>query len=301
MEECEALCTRICIMVAGRLKCIGTGQHLKARFGKSFTMEVVLELPSDDEKNDFQRKIVALIDSQSLTTDSSTIQQIEMGSAPPPSNATGYTSTPSLFSASSVAPEISVKIARSQSIAFSRNASLKSLFVGNDASRLHAVLQALDVETNFPWFHASLPLVRNGGLDADMSAREAGIFIMERERLLTFKNFIKKHFPKAELKEQFGNTLRYQIPTTDFNGVKRDLADMFELVEAKKGRLHIENYAIGQMSLEEIFNTFASEEDNPDNERFDRKLQAAIAAAPQDAFSGGVLSSKHLSIVHDEL
>ena len=72
-------------------------------------------------------------------------------------------------------------------MAVSRNASLKSLFVGKDASRLHALLQALDVETNFPWFHASLSLARNGGLDADMSAREAGIFIMERERLLNFK------------------------------------------------------------------------------------------------------------------
>ena len=27
---------------AGRLKCIGTGQHLKGRFGKSFTMEIAL-------------------------------------------------------------------------------------------------------------------------------------------------------------------------------------------------------------------------------------------------------------------
>ncbi len=33
MEECEALCTRIGIMTAGRLRCLGTVQHLKNRFG----------------------------------------------------------------------------------------------------------------------------------------------------------------------------------------------------------------------------------------------------------------------------
>ena len=33
MEECEALCTRVGIMVAGRLRCLGTVQQLKNRFG----------------------------------------------------------------------------------------------------------------------------------------------------------------------------------------------------------------------------------------------------------------------------
>ena len=76
-----------------------------------------------------------------------------------------------------------------------------------------------------------------------------------------------QNFPAAVLKEEFGNTLRYQIPNIDPNGVKRELADMFALIEGEKGRLRIQNYAIGQMSLEEIFNTFAAGEDNPDNER----------------------------------
>ena len=88
---------------------------------------------------------------------------------------------------SSAVTGLKVKIEHSQSMAFARNVSLEPLFVGHDASRLRAVLQALDVETNFPWFHASSQITRNGGLEADMSAREAGIFIMERERLLCFK------------------------------------------------------------------------------------------------------------------
>ncbi len=34
MEECEALASRLTIMTAGRLRCLGTVQHLKSRFGQ---------------------------------------------------------------------------------------------------------------------------------------------------------------------------------------------------------------------------------------------------------------------------
>ncbi|XP_070785696.1 phospholipid-transporting ATPase ABCA1-like [Enoplosus armatus] len=40
MEECEALCTRMAIMVNGRFKCFGSIQHLKSRFGDGYTVIV---------------------------------------------------------------------------------------------------------------------------------------------------------------------------------------------------------------------------------------------------------------------
>jgi len=40
MEECEALCGRIGIMVSGKLRCLGSVQHLKSRFGKGYHMEI---------------------------------------------------------------------------------------------------------------------------------------------------------------------------------------------------------------------------------------------------------------------
>lgn len=39
MEECEALCTRVGIMVSGRLQCLGTTQHIKGKFGASYQLE----------------------------------------------------------------------------------------------------------------------------------------------------------------------------------------------------------------------------------------------------------------------
>ncbi|ETO23063.1 hypothetical protein RFI_14122, partial [Reticulomyxa filosa] len=40
MEECEALCNRIGIMVNGQLGCIGTSSHLKQRFGSGYELDI---------------------------------------------------------------------------------------------------------------------------------------------------------------------------------------------------------------------------------------------------------------------
>jgi ABC-type multidrug transport system ATPase subunit len=40
MEECEALCNRIGIMVGGQFKCLGSLQHLKNRFSEGYTVDV---------------------------------------------------------------------------------------------------------------------------------------------------------------------------------------------------------------------------------------------------------------------
>uniref|UniRef100_A0A8C1ZLC5 P-type phospholipid transporter n=1 Tax=Cyprinus carpio TaxID=7962 RepID=A0A8C1ZLC5_CYPCA len=45
MEECEALCTRMAIMVNGRFQCLGSVQHLKNRFGDGYTIILRLSTP----------------------------------------------------------------------------------------------------------------------------------------------------------------------------------------------------------------------------------------------------------------
>uniref|UniRef100_A0A4X2L2C1 ATP binding cassette subfamily A member 13 n=1 Tax=Vombatus ursinus TaxID=29139 RepID=A0A4X2L2C1_VOMUR len=42
MEECEALCTRLAIMVDGSFKCLGSPQHIKNRFGDGYAVKVWL-------------------------------------------------------------------------------------------------------------------------------------------------------------------------------------------------------------------------------------------------------------------
>ncbi|KAM5158267.1 ATP-binding cassette sub-family A member 13-like [Mantella aurantiaca] len=47
MEECEALCTRLTIMINGDLKCIGPVQHIKNRFGHGYSVTLWLNADYD--------------------------------------------------------------------------------------------------------------------------------------------------------------------------------------------------------------------------------------------------------------
>lgn len=44
MEDCEALCSRIMILVNGKSKCLGTAQHLKNKFCKGFELKIKLKI-----------------------------------------------------------------------------------------------------------------------------------------------------------------------------------------------------------------------------------------------------------------
>ncbi|XP_043729287.1 ATP-binding cassette sub-family A member 13 isoform X2 [Cervus elaphus] len=47
MEECEAVCTRLAIMVHGSFRCLGSPQHIKNRFGDVYTVKVWLHKEVD--------------------------------------------------------------------------------------------------------------------------------------------------------------------------------------------------------------------------------------------------------------
>ncbi|KAM4824068.1 ATP-binding cassette sub-family A member 9 isoform X1 [Urocitellus parryii] len=49
MAEAEAVCDRVAIMVSGRLRCIGSIQHLKSKFGKDYLLEMKVKTPEHVE------------------------------------------------------------------------------------------------------------------------------------------------------------------------------------------------------------------------------------------------------------
>ncbi len=44
MEEADALCTRVGIMVKGELRCLGSTQHLKNKYGGGYILEIKLRV-----------------------------------------------------------------------------------------------------------------------------------------------------------------------------------------------------------------------------------------------------------------
>ncbi|KAM4530271.1 phospholipid-transporting ATPase ABCA3 isoform 1-T1 [Odontesthes bonariensis] len=52
MEECEALCTRLAVMVNGQFKCLGSPQHLKSKFGSGYTLLAKVHVEAELEDSD---------------------------------------------------------------------------------------------------------------------------------------------------------------------------------------------------------------------------------------------------------
>lgn len=50
MEECDALCTRLAIMVKGKFVCLGSPQHLKNKFGNVYILKAKIKVDTDDNK-----------------------------------------------------------------------------------------------------------------------------------------------------------------------------------------------------------------------------------------------------------
>ncbi|KAK4312219.1 hypothetical protein Pmani_016341 [Petrolisthes manimaculis] len=52
MEECEALCTRLAIMVNGRFCCLGSPQHLKSKFSQGYSIVIRVKMSQDEVDRD---------------------------------------------------------------------------------------------------------------------------------------------------------------------------------------------------------------------------------------------------------
>lgn len=57
MEEAEALCTKMGIMVAGRFKCFGSSQHIKAKYGTGYEIEAKVKNLKEEDLKDLKSQI----------------------------------------------------------------------------------------------------------------------------------------------------------------------------------------------------------------------------------------------------
>ncbi|CAH2291410.1 ATP-binding cassette sub-family A member 5 [Pelobates cultripes] len=61
MEEAEAVCDRVAIMVAGQLRYIGSVQHLKSKFGRHFSLDMKLDADIGIQKEELVHKEILKI------------------------------------------------------------------------------------------------------------------------------------------------------------------------------------------------------------------------------------------------
>jgi len=56
MEEADALCTRIGIMVSGNLRCLGSSQHLKDKYGSTYSLSFKTSESNVSNLSEFVKK-----------------------------------------------------------------------------------------------------------------------------------------------------------------------------------------------------------------------------------------------------
>lgn len=152
MDECEALCNRLTIMVNGRMCCIGSPQQLKNRFGNGFTLRVKVS--------------------------------------------TGLSQT------------------NAQSLSERR--------------------------------HSRIAWRENSITSCD---------IVLEQNIKEVEQFVLKSFEGSQLSEVHYNLMVFQI-----NNTRISWSNIFGTIEAEKDSLNIEDYSVGQTSLEQIFLTFAAKQ-----------------------------------------
>eukprot|EP00049_Salpingoeca_infusionum_P024784 m.17093 g.17093 ORF g.17093 m.17093 type:complete len:1663 (+) comp7307_c0_seq1:134-5122(+) len=70
------------------------------------------------------------------------------------------------------------------------------------------------------------------------------------------EDFVKENLVSAQVDERFGNRIVFRVSLQD-----SDLVRVFEMLEAHKGTLHIQEYAVSQATLEQVFLKFARKQD----------------------------------------
>jgi ATP-binding cassette subfamily A (ABC1) protein 3 len=66
MDECEALCTKIGIMVSGQFKCLGSVQYLKNKYSKGFILTIKLGQDDADLVINVQNRVLSSFPSAEL-------------------------------------------------------------------------------------------------------------------------------------------------------------------------------------------------------------------------------------------
>lgn len=213
MEECEALCSRIAIMVGGRFRCIGSNQHLKDRFGKGYSMDLLLNSPSDESLQSLWQIVNPAVGSSANVEDYKTVTA-------------------------------SVQIVKAV-FALRHPESGEKLFSPLVYPRFERQVSGL--ETKVPQLLSLLA---------------------EQLQLQAATQFVHANFPGSVLVEEQGLLLRFDVPRSDKNGqATSTLGQLFELLENNKQKFNISSYSLSQTTLEQIFNTFAAQQEEELSER----------------------------------
>eukprot|EP00742_Colponemidia_sp_Colp-10_P004062 GILJ01004335.1.p1 GENE.GILJ01004335.1~~GILJ01004335.1.p1 ORF type:complete len:1795 (+),score=302.12 GILJ01004335.1:677-5386(+) len=194
MEEAEALCSRIGIMVGGTFRCLGSAQHLKNKFGQGYELDIKTQNPTDEQMGPFYDHIRRFIHDDCIAK-----AQLQ--------NVCESLGRPDRFQ----------KIAERGTGAF-----------------IHAQLKK----------------------DDRVNARIFLEWWIIEDFAQNVEAFVLQNFAGAVCLEHHASFSRFRLPQNNFN-----LAQVFGILNNHKDALFVSEYSLSQTTLEQIFNSFAAQQE----------------------------------------
>ncbi|CAL5423286.1 unnamed protein product [Camellia sinensis] len=186
MNEAQALCTRIGIMVGGQLRCIGSPQHLKTRFGNHLELEVKpTEVSSMDLENLCRLIQERLFDIPSHPRSLLSDLEVCIGG------------TDSITSENASVAEISLT---------EDMIVIIGQWLGNE-ERIKILLSSTDLSAGVFGEQLSEQLVRDGGIPLPIFSE----WWLAKEKFSTIEAFIISSFPGATCQGCNGLSIKYQV------------------------------------------------------------------------------------------
>lgn len=235
MEEAEALCGRIGIMVNGRLRCLGSSQHLKVTYGSGYEVDLKTKFPTLPQLMQLANNL-----------ESNGIIELKKGDANPMNRVESAQEMESeeILTTTTITMEEIKRIC--SALMESERAAL--IAPNREGAGIYTAIEADG--------HVSLKNFLDWWVAENYACRLA--------------DFMEESFRGAVLLERStAHSFRYRIPTADVN-----LASVFGKFEQNKSTINLEDYSVGQTTLEQIFNEFASSQDNPEMEAEHLRQQA---------------------------
>lgn len=230
MNEAQALCTRMGIMVGGQLRCIGSPQHLKTRFGNHLELEVKPSEVSSIELEDLSKMIQERISGVAFHP-RSILSDLE----------TCIKGDDSIVPENAVAAEI--RLSREMIVMIAQwlgnEDRVRTLFASTAISSDGVLGEQLAEQLN-----------RDGGIPLPIFCK----WWLEKEKFSVINAFVLSSFPGATVERCNGLSARYRLPF----GQDFSLADVFGHIERNRCKLGIAEYSVSQSTLETIFNHFAA-------------------------------------------
>jgi len=226
MAECEALCARIGIMVGGVLRCLGSAQRLRNKYGNGYQIEFGMVIPSPNAIENLGKQILSILNTQANTTKSLVLKagttdefvQVEVIR----DNQLTADNLSVLFNSEIGSPEWSSRISAS----------------GNGAD-LYAMLEA----------------------HSYVNMKQVASWMILEKQFDGICKFLNDSFTKYVFRERQTGKIRVEINSLYDDGSNRKLSSIFASIEEKRSVLMIQDYSVSQTSLEQIFNFFAAQQE----------------------------------------